>query len=84
MAGIRNVVQKRVETVDATVEETEEVEGAMATLRQALILALISISTAVTIQLLKHHNAWGLIVVYWIVLTIKNVVDYIGRKRDER
>lgn len=55
----------------------------MKELTNALILALISISTAVTIQLLNRNNAWGLIVVYWIVLAAKNAADYIVKRKDD-
>lgn len=46
-------------------------------LSQALIFALISIAAVVAIILAAGKSAWILIIAYWVVLTIKNIVDLI-------
>lgn len=43
-----------------------------------LVLCLMAIAAAVAYIIYKYKNAWPLIVAYWIVLTIKNAVDFIG------
>ena len=50
-------------------------------LSQALIFALIVIAAVVAVTLAAGKSAWILIIVYWVVLTIKNVVDLIGNKK---
>ena len=50
-------------------------------LSQALIFALIIIAAMVAFILAAGKSAWILIIVYWVVLTIKNVVDLIGNKK---
>ena len=46
-------------------------------LSQALIIALIIIAAVVAFVLAAGKSAWILIIVYWIVLTAKNIVDLI-------
>ena len=46
-------------------------------LSQALIVALIVIAAVVAFILAAGKSAWILIIVYWVVLTIKNIVDLI-------
>ena len=46
-------------------------------LSQALIFALIIIAAVVAFTLAARKSAWILIIVYWIVLTAKNIVDLI-------
>lgn len=46
-------------------------------LSQALIFALIIIAAVVAFILAAGKSAWILIIVYWVVLTIKNIVDLI-------
>ena len=46
-------------------------------LSQALIFALIIIAAVVAVTLAAGKSAWILIIVYWIVLTAKNIVDLI-------
>ena len=46
-------------------------------LSQALIFALIIIAAVVSVTLAAGKSAWILIIVYWIVLTAKNIVDLI-------
>ena len=50
-------------------------------LSQALIFALIVIAAVVAFILAAGKSAWILIIVYWVVLTIKNAVDLIGNKK---
>ena len=42
-----------------------------------LIGMLIGISANVAIGLMLHLDMWPFIVAYWVVLTIKNIVDLI-------
>ena len=46
-------------------------------LSQALIFALIIIAAVVAVTLAARKSAWILIIVYWVVLTAKNIVDLI-------
>ena len=46
-------------------------------LSQTLIFALIIIAAVVAFILATGKSAWILIIVYWIVLTAKNIVDLI-------
>ena len=46
-------------------------------LSQSLIFALIIIAAVVAFILAAGKRAWILIIVYWVVLTIKNIVDLI-------
>lgn len=46
-------------------------------LSQTLIFALIIIAAVVAFILAAGKSAWILIIVYWIVLTAKNIVDLI-------
>lgn len=45
-----------------------------------LVLGLIIIAAIVSIFQIKQEpkKAWPWIVVYWITLTIKNIIDFIG------
>lgn len=53
----------------------------MARLTKALILALMLIALGVFImQLLRWRGAWVFVALYWLVLTVKNYVDWRGRK----
>ena len=45
-----------------------------------LILVLAVIAAIVATGLIAGYSMWAWIVAYWITLTIKNVVDYIGTK----
>lgn len=54
-------------------------------LSQSLIFALIIIAAVVAMIIAAGKSAWGLIIVYWVALTIKNAVDLIGnRKGDDK
>ena len=48
---------------------------------QLLVLMLIAIAGCVAIGLSKGANMWPVIILYWVVLTTKNVVDFIGGMR---
>ena len=48
-----------------------------------LVLVLAVIAAVVATGLIAGYAMWAWIVAYWIVLTMKNVVDYIGIKRGE-
>ena len=52
-------------------------------LSQALIFALISIAAVVAVTLAARKSAWILIIVYWIVLTAKNIVDLIVFRKNK-
>ena len=39
---------------------------------------LLIISLIVFIGLLRKRNMWGWIVCYWLVLTVKNLLDLLG------
>lgn len=50
----------------------------MFTPSQICVLGLIGIAAVVSVKQLKKTNAWVWIVAYWILLTIKNLCDWIG------
>lgn len=52
-------------------------------LSQLLIVALIVIAAVVAIILATGKSAWILIIVYWIVLTAKNIVDLIVFRKNK-
>ena len=54
----------------------------MRKLTDALVLALAAIAAVVATGLIMDVSVWPMIIVYWLVLTIKNVLDYIGRCKD--
>ena len=45
---------------------------------QLAICLLILISLTVAVILARGDSAWQAIVLYWVVLTVKNVCDYIA------
>ena len=47
---------------------------------QILVLALAVIAGIVAARLIET-NAWGIIILYWITLTVKNVIDFVGTLR---
>ena len=49
-----------------------------------LVLALAVIAAVVATGLMLGLPMWAWIVGYWMVLTAKNIVDYIGTRRDNR
>ena len=48
---------------------------------QVLIIILAIIAATVASGLIAGYNMHAWIVAYWVALTMKNVVDYIGAKR---
>ena len=48
-----------------------------------LVLALAAIALTVCAGLSAGVSMWPWIVAYWAVLTVKNIVDWIGRKKNE-
>lgn len=46
-----------------------------------LILVLAVIAAIVATGLIAGYAMWAWIVAYWITLTAKNIVDYIGAKK---
>lgn len=46
-------------------------------INQLFILALALISARVAYGLYRKHNMWRWIVVYWVVLTVKNLFDFL-------
>ena len=49
----------------------------------ALVLALAAIALTVCAGLAAGRNMWPWIIGYWAVLTVKNIVDWIGAKKHE-
>lgn len=49
----------------------------------ALVLALAAIALTVCAGLAAGVSMWPWIVGYWAVLTIKNIVDWIGARKNE-
>lgn len=49
----------------------------------ALVLALAAIALTVCAGLAAGVSMWPWIVGYWAVLTAKNIVDWIGRKKND-
>lgn len=47
-----------------------------------LVLALAAIALIVCAGLTAGVSMWPWIVVYWAVLTAKNIVDWIGREKE--
>ena len=45
---------------------------------QFFVLLLCLDAAVVAAGLIKKRNMWPFIVLYWILLTIKNAVDYFG------
>lgn len=48
-------------------------------LSQICILLLIGIAATVAGLLIAEKSAWLVIIVYWLVLTGKNLCDWLGR-----
>ncbi len=54
----------------------------MGKVTQALIALLMLDAAWVAFLLANRRDAWAWIVVYWLILTLKNALDCIGRWRD--
>lgn len=48
----------------------------------ALVLALAAIALTVCAGLAAGRNMWPWIVGYWAVLTLKNIMDFVGGRKD--
>lgn len=44
---------------------------------QILILALMLDAAYVALGLVQKKNMWKWIILYWVILTIKNAVDFV-------
>ena len=51
----------------------------MRRLTDILIIALAVIAAVVATGLIMGWSMWAFIILYWMVLTIKNVLDFISR-----
>ena len=47
-------------------------------MKDVLIIALMVIAAVVFVMQLKKKNAWWLICLYWLVLTVKNAMDVVS------
>lgn len=47
-------------------------------LSQLCVFGLMLIASVVAIGLAKRRNMWKWIIAYWMLLTIKNVIDFVG------
>lgn len=45
---------------------------------QALICALIALAAIVAYRVRRRKSTWGWILAYWIVLTVKNLLELAG------
>ena len=45
---------------------------------QLLIFLLMADAAYVAYGLMRKRNMWKLIVLYWVILTVKNLVDLVG------
>lgn len=55
----------------------------MKQISNALILVLAVIAAIVATGLIAGYAMWAWIVAYWVTLTAKNLVDYLGAKGDK-
>lgn len=56
-------------------------EGFWKAMSQACVLALIAIAAIVAGMLIFSLSAWRVIILYWIVLTVKNACDWMAIKK---
>ncbi len=45
---------------------------------QFFVFLLMADALIIAVGLSRKYNMWAFIVAYWILLTIKNAVDYFG------
>lgn len=43
-----------------------------------LVLLLLLIAAFVAVGLMRKKNMWPFIVLYWVTLTVKNLIDWLG------
>ena len=55
----------------------------MRNISNALVLALAIIAAVVATGLIAGVQMWPWIIMYWLVLTVKNVVDYMGGRQND-
>lgn len=55
----------------------------MRRITDALILALAVVAAVVATGLIMGWSMWAWIILYWLVLTAKNVLDWIGMAKFE-
>lgn len=46
---------------------------------QMLVFLLMGIAATVAGLLIAGKSAWSVIIVYWLVLTLKNLCDWLGQ-----
>ena len=66
----QNVGQKSIEVQRMTAKQISAI----------LIIILAIIAAVVATGLIMGYTMWAVIIIYWLVLTAKNIVDYIGSK----
>ena len=49
----------------------------MMTVSQALVLALMADAAWVFVGLIRKKNRWAWICLYWLILTLKNLADFM-------
>lgn len=45
---------------------------------QICVFGLMTVAAVVAIGLMRKRNMWKWIIAYWILLTVKNLCDYMG------
>ena len=48
-----------------------------------LVLVLALIAGIVAVGLIEGYKMYAFIVMYWLVLTMKNLIDYFGNQKEE-
>ena len=51
-------------------------------LSSLLVIALAAIAAAVAVGMLAGLSMWPVIILYWSVLTVKNLLDWLGREAE--
>ena len=50
----------------------------MISMSQVCVFGLMLIAGRVAVGLMEKRNMWRWIVAYWVVLTVKNMLDFLG------
>lgn len=45
---------------------------------QVFVFLLMLIAGRVTVGLMEKRNMWRWIIAYWVALTVKNMIDFLG------